>query len=85
MMASHHPAPASATPAPRALGVLELHSAPSPGGPGAAEVGARVGPWVWSHRKGGQSLLLASAGGSRTKVLDGLRTAPSYTPSLGTG
>lgn len=42
-MASHHPATASATPASRALGVLALHRTQSREGPGAAEVGIRVG------------------------------------------
>lgn len=35
------------------------------------------GPSAGSRRKGGRSLLLASAGGSHAKVLDGLRRAPS--------
>ena len=35
------------------------------------------GPSAGSRRKGGRSLLSASADGSRAKVLDGLRTAPS--------
>lgn len=35
------------------------------------------GPSAGSRRKGGRSLLLASAGGSRVKVLDRLRRAPS--------
>lgn len=39
--------------------------------------GFRSGPSTGSRRKGGRSLLSASAGGSHTKVLDGLRTAPS--------
>lgn len=49
LMASHHPAPASATPASRALGVLALHRTLSREGAGAVEVGVRVGPWVWKR------------------------------------